>query len=87
MVEHSIIIENNTGLHARPASNFVKAAKQFKSKITIVKNSKSYEAKSIISVLSAGIVKGTKIQLVCEGEDEADALRNLIKLIESDIEE
>lgn len=87
MVEQSILIDNKTGLHARPASNLVKAAKQFNSKIKIIKDDKSYEAKSMLAILSAGIVKGTKIRLVCEGEDEVDALKNLTELIESNHEE
>lgn len=87
MVEQSILIENKTGLHARPASNLVKAAKQFKSKIHIMKDDRAYEAKSMLAILSAGIVKGTRIRLVCEGEDEADALKNLTELIESNKEE
>lgn len=87
MVEQSILIDNKTGLHARPASNLVKAAKQFNSKIRIIKDDKSYEAKSMLAILSAGIVKGTKIRLVCEGEDEVDALKNLTELIESNHEE
>jgi len=45
------------------------------------------EAKSMLAILSAGIVKGTKIRLVCEGEDEVDALKNLTELIESNHEE
>jgi phosphocarrier protein len=87
MVERSILINNKTGLHARPASNLVKAAKQFQSKINIIKDDRSFEAKSMLAILSAGIVKDTKIRLVCEGEDEEDALKNLTELIESNHEE
>ncbi|MDF2999913.1 MAG: hypothetical protein K0Q48_32 [Bacillota bacterium] len=87
MVERSILINNKTGLHARPASNLVKAAKQFQSKINIIKDDRSFEAKSMLAILSAGIVKDTKIRLVCEGEDEEDALKNLTEIIESNHEE
>ncbi|MDF2944552.1 MAG: HPr family phosphocarrier protein [Herbinix sp.] len=87
MVKQNIIVVNKSGLHARPASNLVKAATKYKSKITIMKNEKSYEAKSILGILSAGIACGTEITLECDGEDEADALNNLTDLIKSGLGE
>jgi phosphocarrier protein len=87
MVKQNIIVVNKSGLHARPASNLVKAASKYKSKITITKEEKKYEAKSILGILSAGIVCGTEIILECNGEDEAEALNNLTDLIQSGLGE
>lgn len=87
MVTQSIIIENKSGLHARPASNLATAASRFKSAIFIKKGEKSFIAKSILGVMSAGITRGTEIELICDGEDETDALKTLISLIEAGLGE
>lgn len=87
MVEQMIVVKNKSGLHARPASNLVKAASKFKAKINIVKAEKNYDVKSILGILSAGISCGTEITLVCDGEDEIEALKSLIELIESGLGE
>jgi phosphocarrier protein len=87
MVKQNIVVVNKSGLHARPAGNLVKAASKFKSKINIIFQEKNIDVKSILGVLSAGIVSGTEITLVCDGEDEANALRNLADLIESGLGE
>lgn len=80
-------IINKTGLHARPASDFVKEAKQFTSKIKIANLSTPEEApvnaKSIISVLSLGMAQGTDVELCAEGEDEQQAVEALVSLIKS----
>ncbi len=87
MVKQNIVVINKSGLHARPASNLVKAATKFKSKITIIYQGKNIDVKSILGILSAGIVCGTEITLVCNGEDEADALKNLTDLVEAGLGE
>lgn len=87
MVEHNIVVVNKSGLHARPASNLVKAASKFKAKISIVKAEKTYDVKSILGILSAGISCGTEITLVCDGEDEVQASQSLSELIESGLGE
>ncbi|MBP1753829.1 MAG: HPr family phosphocarrier protein [Firmicutes bacterium] len=87
MVEHNIVVVNKSGLHARPASNLVKAASKFKAKISIIKAEKTYDVKSILGILSAGISCGTEIDLVCDGEDEVQALQSLSELIESGLGE
>ena len=85
MYSKEVEVINKTGLHARPASTFVQEAKKYKSKITITNtvNGKSGDAKSIIKVLSLGMVKGTKIRLDGDGEDENLAIDSLVSLIES----
>ena len=80
-------IINKTGLHARPASDFVKEAKKFTAKIKIANLSTPEEApvnaKSIISVLSLGMAQGTEVELIAEGEDEQQAVETLVSLIKS----
>lgn len=83
MVEKTIVIKNETGLHARPASLFVQKAAKFKSGIKLQKDGKEANAKSIISVLSLGASKGSEITIICNGEDEQDALNGLVELLDN----
>ncbi|MBO8162027.1 MAG: HPr family phosphocarrier protein [Thermosipho sp. (in: Bacteria)] len=87
MVEKTITVKNKTGLHARPASQFVQSASRFKSNITISKEGKVADAKSIIEVLSIGINKGLEITIRAEGEDENQAVDTLVALINKFAEE
>jgi len=81
MLSKEIMIKNKTGLHARPASEFVKEAAKFKSAVTIEFKEKVINAKSIIHVLSAGIAAGSMIKLIAEGEDESQAIEKLSDVI------
>ena len=81
MQSKEIVVKNKTGLHARPASEFVKEAAKFKSAITIEFKEKKVNAKSIIHVLSAGIAAGSTIILSAEGEDEKQAVECLSEVI------
>ncbi|NLM12446.1 MAG: HPr family phosphocarrier protein [Epulopiscium sp.] len=87
MVQKDLVVINESGLHARPAGLLVKAASKFKSNITILYQDKNINVKSLLNVLSAGIASGSKITLVCEGEDEQEALKTLTELIESGLGE
>lgn len=87
MFQQEVTITNESGLHARPASIFVKEASKFKSNIKVVKNDKEYNAKSIIGVLSMGAVKGDNILIIAEGEDEEEAIDALINLISENFNE
>lgn len=82
-------ILNPSGIHARPAAAFITEAKKYTSKITIInlKTQKSADAKSMLKVLTLGLVKGTQIQLSAQGEDEEDAVAALLRLIESGLGE
>lgn len=86
MYSKQTTIRNSTGLHARPASEFVKKAKEFKSSV-YVKNLATpgdpANAKSIIMLLSEGMTKGTNIEISAEGTDESEAVDALIALIET----
>lgn len=79
-------IMNKTGLHARPASTFVMATKQFKSDITIRNvdaGSDPANAKSIIMLLAAGLSCGTTIEIAANGADEKEAVDHLVAQVES----
>lgn len=84
MKEIDVILFNEEGLHARPASMFTAKATEFESKMIMLKNndkSLEYNPKSIFSVLSMGAKKGTKLTLIIEGNDEENAAEELEKLV------
>ncbi|MDF1496299.1 HPr family phosphocarrier protein [Caproiciproducens sp. CPB-2] len=85
MYSKKTTIHNRTGLHARPASDFVKCASQFKSKITIksLEDGESASAKSIILILALSLSQGSKVEITAEGEDEGKAVDTLVALIDS----
>lgn len=83
MTEATTTIENKTGIHARPASVFVQKASSFKSKIQLKAKGKTVDAKSILMIMSMGLVKGTEITIVADGPDEADAVAALKGLVDS----
>ena len=82
-MEQVVIIQNKSGLHARPASLFVQAANKFKSKIELTAKGKTIDAKSILMIMSMGLVKGTQVTISASGEDEKEALNTLHELINS----
>ena len=84
MYKKTVTIINKRGLHARPVSDFVNMAAQFKSKITIRRldeDDDPVNAKSIAFVLSLGISKGVEVELAANGEDEQEAIDTLVGLI------
>lgn len=83
MFERRVIINNPTGLHARPAALFVQAASKFKSKITVSRDSRLADAKSIVGVMTLGARRGAELLLRAEGEDAELAIESLAGLIES----
>lgn len=90
MYSKQTIIINKTGLHARPASDFVLLAKRFTSDITIRnadKAGKAVNAKSIMQLLTECIGRGTTIEISADGKDETDAVNQLVELIESNFGE
>ena len=76
------VVNNQVGLHARPAK-----ANEYKSSIWVEKDERRVNAKSLLGVLSLGIVKGTSINLIADGPDEEAAVAALIALIDSDFSE
>lgn len=87
MVSQKVKIKNPTGLHLRPAGILCKEAMQFKALITFRYRGNIANAKSVLSVLGACIRSGDEIELVCEGEDEDEALATLVEAIESGLGE
>ena len=83
MVSQKVVIKNPTGLHLRPAGILCKEAMQFKSLITFTFRGNTANAKSVLSVLGACVKCGDEIEIICEGEDEEEALKNLVGAIES----
>ena len=76
-------VQNQVGLHARPATFFIQKANEYKSTIWVEKDERRVNAKSLLGVLSLGIVGGTTIKIIADGTDEEDAVKDLVKLIES----
>ena len=87
MTEATTTIENKTGIHARPASLFVQTASKFKSKVQIKAKGKTVDAKSILMIMSMGLVKGTEITISADGEDEAEAVQTLKELVDAKFNE
>jgi len=90
MARTQLEIRNEHGLHARPAALFVQTASRFQAKITLEnldRPGKAIDAKSIMSVLTAGVHAGGRVALVAEGADAAQAIEALTALIEGGIGE
>ena len=93
MFMKEITVNNQVGLHARPATFFIQKANEFKSSIWVEKEDEKKEderrvnAKSLLGILSLGIVKGTTIKLGAEGPDEEAAINALVELINSEFTE
>ena len=83
MAEKNVQIKNPTGLHARFASLLVAEANKFKSKVELRYGDKLVNARSVLSVLGAGIKSGAEVTIVAEGEDAQAAVDGLVQLIES----
>ena len=87
MVSKEVVINNQVGLHARPATFFIQKANEFKSSIWVEKDERRVNAKSLVGVLSLGIVKGTAITIIADGSDQDEAIDTLSALIDSDFSE
>ena len=87
MVSQKIVIKNPTGLHLRPAGILCKEDMEYKSLITFRFRENTANAKSVLSVLGACVKSGDEIELMCEGEDEEEALKALITAIENGLGE
>ena len=81
------MVQNQVGLHARPATFFIQKANEFKSSIWIEKEDRRVNAKSLLGILSLGIVGGTSIRIIADGADEQAAVEGLVDLVESGFSE
>lgn len=77
-------VKNQIGLHARPATFFIQKANEFKSSIWIEKEDRRVNAKSLLGVLSLGIVGDTTIKIIADGTDEEAAVEALVSLIDNE---
>ena len=87
MISKEVVINNQVGLHARPATFFIQKANEFKSSIWVEKEDRRVNAKSLLGVLSLGIVKGTPVTIIADGADEETAIETLSALIDADFSE
>ena len=87
MTSKDINIKNTVGLHARPATFFIQKANSFKSSIWVEREDRRIDAKSLLGVLSLGIVKGMNITIIADGQDENEAVEGLAALIDTGFSE
>ena len=87
MFVREVLVKNQVGLHARPATFFIQKANEFKSSIWIEKEERRVNAKSLLGILSLGIVGGTNIKVIADGPDENAAVSALVELVDSGFSE
>jgi len=87
MLVKEVTVQNHVGLHARPATFFIQKANEYKSTIWVEKEERRVNAKSLLGVLSLGIVGGTTVRVIADGPDEADAVDGLVQLVNSGFSE
>ena len=87
MCVKDVVIQNQVGLHARPATFFIQKSNEFKSSIWVEKEERRVNAKSLLGVLSLGIVKGMSVTIYADGADEAEAIDGLVSLIDTGFNE
>lgn len=87
MCVKDVMVQNQVGLHARPATFFIQKANGYKSSIWVEKEDRRVNAKSLLGVLSLGIVGGTAIRIIADGADEEEAVAGLVELVESGFSE
>ena len=83
MFVKDVTVKNQVGLHARPATFFIQKANEFKSSIWLEKAERRVNAKSLLGVLSLGIMGDTEIRIIAGGVDEEQAVNALVALVES----
>ncbi len=87
MIERDILICNKLGLHARAAAKFVTLASTFGSDVSLKRDSRVVNGKSIMGVMMLAAAKGTTLQLIVNGTDEQEAVRQLVALVGNKFEE
>lgn len=87
MFVKDVVVKNQVGLHARPATFFIQKANEFRSSIWVEKEERRVNGKSLLGVLSLGIIGGTSIRIIADGSDEELAVNSLVALVESEFAE
>ena len=85
MYTQEITVNNEVGLHARPATFFIQKANEFKSSIWVEVEDRKINAKSLLGVLSMGITKGTRVSIIAEGPDEEEAVKALTDMLVKEV--
>lgn len=83
MVSKKLTVTNAQGFHMRPAMAFVAEMGKFPCKITLVVNGNETDGKSLMNIIAACIKCGTEIEIICDGEREAEALEVAVNMVES----
>ena len=83
MFERKVLVKNTVGLHAKPAAMFVKKANEYKSLIWISRDDIVVNAKSLLGVLSLGVLGGVQVKIKADGLDEERAVEELIEFLEN----
>ena len=86
MLKQKVTVKNQTGLHLRPAGILCRTAMLYKSHISLKHGDTTANAKSVLSVLGAGVKTGDELEITCEGMDEQEAIEAMVKLFESGLE-
>jgi len=87
VIVYELVIENQSGLHARPAAAFVKMANNFRAEITVTKDGDSVNGKSIMGLLTLAAARGTKLVIEAEGDDATEAVDAIQSLVEGNFSE
>ncbi len=87
MFVKDVVVKNQIGLHARPATFFIQKANEFKSSIWVEKEERRVNGKSLLGVLSLGIIGGVSIRIIADGPDEEEAVSGLVSLVDSEFAE
>lgn len=87
MVSKEVVIKNRAGIHARPAAMIVQTANEFDSQIFLEKDNNRINSKSIMGIITLGASYNSKLLVVAEGEDEAEAVEAIARLFENRFEE
>ena len=86
MVKQKVTVKNQTGLHLRPAGILCRTAMLYKSHITLRHGETAANAKSVLSILGAGVKTGDELEITCEGIDEQEAMSAMLELFASGLE-
>lgn len=87
MLEKEVTIQNKVGLHARPAGAFVQIAGGFKADIAVIKDGTRVNGKSIMGLMMLAAEKGSRLTIITDGADEAEALKALVRLVNAKFDE
>ncbi|MBM7557960.1 HPr family phosphocarrier protein [Halanaerobacter jeridensis] len=86
-MEKKVMIQNETGIHARPASMLVEEASNYDSDVELLKDGQAVNAKSIMGIMSLGIKQSTEVTVRAEGADAEEAVDAIVELIQSGFDE